>query len=317
MLRIVYMGSPDFAVPALRALLSRPDLAQVVAVVSQPDKPTGRGQKLLPPAVKAVAIELGLQTFFQPISLRNEEAQAVLRSYQADLFVVAAYGKILPQAVLDIPRLGCVNLHASLLPKYRGAAPISAAILNGDAESGVCLMKMEAGMDTGPVYARVSTPIRDEDDTGTLTERLSVLGAELLIANLPALAAQSLVPVEQVHSEATHAGKTEKVAGLINWNQSAAHIFRHVRAYSPWPSAFTFADGKRMQIITVKAHPRTGLAPGELVAEDKRLLVGCGEGALEVLALKPEGKKVLTASEFLNGARLPITLGSNSLGTSP
>lgn len=308
--RIVYMGSPDFAVPALRTLHRRSDLGSVVAVVSQPDKPTGRGQKLLPPPVKAAALELGIHEVFQPASLKNEEAQARLRSYQADLYVVAAYGKLLPQAVLDLPRLGCVNLHASLLPKYRGAAPIAHALLNGESETGICLMKMEAGLDTGPVFARLATAITPSEDAGVLTDRMANLAAELLDRQLGALLAGDLVAEPQA-GEASYASKIDKAAGAIDWQQPAPKIHQHVRAYSPWPSAFTFLDGKRLQIASVEPAFEHDLAPGELVWRERRLVVGCGSGSLTVLTLKPEGKKVMSAVEWKNGAKLPARLGQN------
>lgn len=304
---IVYFGSPDFAVPALRALVAHPHLARVIAVVTQPDKPSGRGQKVGAPAVKIAAAAHDIPVF-QPTTLRTPESQALLAAYPADLFVVAAYGKILPPAVLAMPRLGCVNLHASLLPKYRGAAPITHAILNGEAKTGVCLMQMEEGLDTGGVYAHATTPITDDDDAGTLTDRLAGIGAEVLIANLPELAQGTLVVMAQSQGE-TYAGKIKKEDGRIDWGKPAHTVFNHIRAFSPWPSAFAFLGEKRVQILKARATQSDATAAGTMFVKDSRLLVACAQGALDILELKPEGKRAMSAAEFLAGRpQLPAVL---------
>jgi methionyl-tRNA formyltransferase len=300
MLRVVYFGSPDFAVPALRALCERSDSVSVVALVTQPDKPTGRGQQMSPPPTKVVAAEHGV-ALLQPTTLKDPAVQDALRALNADLFVVAAYGKILPQAVLDIPKRGCVNLHASLLPKHRGAAPIAHALLAGDEESGVCLMGMEIGLDTGPVFARIVTPIEKIDTAGTLTDRLAQLGAELLMQNLDALGAGTLSSEPQPAEGATYAGKLKKEDGKIEWDRPAQEVWQRIRAFSPWPSAFTFVSGKRLQILSADLAHDTRANPGAAIIDGPRLLVGCADGALEILEVKPEGKRAMSVSQFLQG----------------
>jgi methionyl-tRNA formyltransferase len=299
-LRVVYFGSPDFAVPALSALIERDDLCKVVALVTQTDKPTGRGQAVSSPATKAVALAREIPVL-QPKTLKDEAVQQALRAFDADLFVVAAYGKLLPQAVLDIPRRGCVNLHASLLPKHRGAAPIAHALLAGDEQTGVCLMKMEAGLDTGPVFARVVTDITDQDNAGTLTDRLAQLGAELLIQNLVSLGLGGLTAQPQPEAGVTHAGKLKKEDGAVQWALPAQAVWQRIRAYSPWPSAFTFVDGKRLQILAARLAPDTQANPGAAIIDGTRLVVGCGKGAIEILELKPEGKRAMSASAYVAG----------------
>lgn len=299
-LRVVYMGSPDFAVPALAALLERHDLAKVVALVTQTDKPTGRGQTLTPPPTKVLALEHGVLVL-QPKTLKDEAVQNELRAFDADLFVVAAYGKILPQAVLDLPKIACVNLHASLLPRHRGAAPIAHALLAGDTETGVCLMQMEAGLDTGPVYARVTTKITEEDNAGTLTDRLAQLGAELLVQNLPLLADKKLAAEKQPDAGATYANKLKKEDGAIDWKLPAQQVWQRIRAYSPWPSAFTFVDKKRLQVLAAMPAHDTKAHAGAAIIDGQRLFVGCGEGAIEILEVKPEGKRAMAIDAYLAG----------------
>ena len=298
--RVIYFGSPDFAVPALSALVERGDLARVVALVTQTDKPTGRGQTLSPPPTKVVALEHEIPVL-QPKTLKDEAVQKELAAFNADLFVVAAYGKLLPQAVLDIPRLGCVNLHASLLPRHRGAAPIAHALLQGDRETGVCLMRMEAGLDTGPVYARVVTPIEENDNAGSLTDRLAQLGAELLVQNLPALAAGTLAAVKQPDAGATYANKLKKEDGAVEWQRPAEDVWQRIRAFSPWPSAYTFVDKKRLQILAATPAHDTHADPGAAIIDGTRLIVGCGKGALEILEVKPEGKRAMAIDAYLAG----------------
>ncbi len=300
MLRVVYFGSPDFAVPALAALCERNESVRVVALVTQPDKPVGRGQQLAPPPTKELALEHDLRVL-QPTTLKDAAVQAELAALDADLFVVAAYGKILPQAVLDLPRKGCVNLHASLLPRHRGAAPVAHAILAGDAETGICLMRMEAGLDTGPVYACVKTAIEESDTAGTLTDRLAQLGAELLMQKLPELAAGTLVATPQPSEGATYAGKLKKEDGEIDWRKPAMDVWLRIRAFSPWPSAFTFVGGKRLQILAAEPAHDTKANPGAAIIDGARCLVGCADGAIELIEVKPEGKRAMTTDEYLLG----------------
>ena len=297
MLRVVYFGSPDFAVPALRALCERKGLVQVVGLVTQPDKPVGRGQQISQPPTKVVALEHEVAVL-QPSTLKDPVVQEQLRALNADLFVVAAYGKILPQVVLDIPRLGCVNLHASLLPRHRGAAPVAHAILSGDEETGVCLMKMEAGLDTGPVYATVRTPIEDADTAGTLTDRLAQLNAKLLMQHIAEIALMTAVPQP---AGDTYAGKLKKEDGLVDFNRSARDVWLRIRAFSPWPSAFTFVNGKRLQILAANLAHDTKADPGAAIIDGTRLFVGCSAGAIELIEVKQEGKRAMATQDYLVG----------------
>ncbi len=298
-MRIVFAGTPDFSVPVLQALLDSDH--RVVAVYTQPDRPSGRGRKLKPGPVKQLALAHGVPVY-QPASLKSAEQQAVLRDLRPDLMVVVAYGLLLPQAVLDIPAKGCVNLHASLLPRWRGAAPIQRAILAGDRETGVCLMQMEAGLDTGPVLARVTCPITDEDSGGSLHDRLSALSAQLLADNLDALDKGTLNPEPQDDSQATYARKLDKREALLDWREPAEALARKVRAFNPWPVAQTAFEGDVLRVW--RAQPLacgTGAAPGTVVAAGKQGIdVACGQGCLRLLEVQMPGKKRLAAADFLN-----------------
>jgi len=311
--KIIYFGSPEFAVPALAQLYEQPTLAQIVCVVSQPDKPQGRGKQMAPCPVKQLAMQRGLKTF-TPHTLKTADVQEELRQYGADFFIVAAYGKILPQAVLDLPTYGCLNLHASCLPLYRGASPIHQAILNGDTHTGLALMKMEAALDTGPVYQILTCPIQNIDTTASLTQTLAYLGAQVLIEQLAPIASGRCQAKPQDHTQATYTQKIKKEDGLINWQLSVSAIDRHIRAYYPWPVSYTFLNKKRIQII--QARPDTDIhtkkteqknldtpAPGTLYRRDSRcLLVACAQGQyLEIERLKPEGKKEMSAQDFILG----------------
>jgi len=298
--RIVFFGTPPFAVPALRACL---ELGEVVAVVTQPDRPRGRGQHLSPPAVKEEAERAGVPVL-QPPRLKGTDFADRLSALRPDLGMVAAYGRILPPEVLAAPRLGCVNVHASLLPRWRGAAPIQWAIASGDAETGVCLMQMEAGLDTGPVLAVRRTPILPTDTSETLHARLAELGGELVRQELPRLLAGALTPRPQPSEGVTLARMVEKEDGRIDWTRPAIELERRVRAFDPWPGLWTDVRGDRLRIWRAEVAPGAG-APGTvLTASGGVLEVATGERALRLLELQPEGRRRMSAAEFLSGHRL-------------
>ncbi len=310
-LRIIFMGTADLACASLRALCREPSF-QVIAVVSQPDKPKGRDMKLQPTPVKELALAEGLPVL-QPRRARDEEFIAQLRALQPDLIVVAAYGQILPQSLLDIPRLGCLNVHTSLLPKYRGAAPIQWAILDGDAETGVTIMKMDAGLDTGPMLSTVKTAITPEDNAQTLHDRLAALGGELLVKTIPDYAEGKILPVPQPAEGASYARKISKEDGQIDWAQPARVLWNRVRGFTPWPGAFTHLneDGKPRLLKTwlAQVEPDLAGAPGEILRADKQgIVVGCGQLSLRILQLQREGGRRLSAQEFLAGH--PLAVGS-------
>jgi len=300
MTRIVFMGTPEFAVPVLSLLADRYD---VVAVYTRADKPAGRGKTVAESPVKLLARARGL-TVEQPRTLRNEEAQAHLRDYHPDLIVVAAYGLILPQAVLDIPPLHCINTHASLLPRWRGASPITHAILAGDQETGITLMQMEAGVDTGPIITTRAIPIERRDTTDSLTDKLAQLGAELLGEILPDWLAGQLTPVPQPDTGATYAGMVKKEEGLIDWQKPAVEIERAVRAYDPWPSAFTFWQGAQLKLWRADVKDAAlPYPPGTVVELDHELGVSTGEGTLILREVQLAGKRAMPIEEFLRGQR--------------
>jgi methionyl-tRNA formyltransferase len=293
------MGSPGFAVPSLRALHERYRLA---GVVTQPDRPAGRGRRLAPSAVKQAAQALGLPTQ-QPPRLRAPEALAALREWSPDLIVVAAFGQILPQSVLDLPAHGCLNVHASLLPRHRGAAPVAAALLAGDAETGVTIMQMDAGLDTGPVLATRVVAVRSDDTAGTLAKRLGWVGADLLVETLPVYLAGDLRPEAQDSSQATYAGQLRKEDGLLDWGQSAEALARRVRAFSPWPGAFALWQGQPLKILRARAMPESSAAPGLVVEAGQDIAVGTGAGVLVFEEVQPAGRRPMAAGAFARGAR--------------
>ncbi len=300
MTRIVFMGTPEFAVPILSALADR---YEIVAVYTRVDKPAGRGKEMAESPVKVLARARGL-VIEQPRTLRNEAAQARLRDYLPDLIVVAAYGLILPQAVLDIPPHHCVNTHGSLLPRWRGAAPITHAILAGDAETGITLMQMEAGVDTGPMLAKQAIPIAPDDTTETLTEKLSRMATDLLIATLPTWLEGKITPKLQPEVGVTYAGMIKKEDGLIDWHKPAVEIERAVRAYNPWPSAYTFWNGARLKIWRASASDATvSEAPGTVVRCAESIGVSTGAGILILREVQLAGKRVMTIEEFVRGQR--------------
>ena len=300
MTRVVFMGTPEFAAPSLAALLR--EGYEVVRVLTREDQPAGRGRKLVASPVKELAEAHGL-VIQQPATLRAADAQAALAALAPDLIVVAAYGLILPQAVLDLPRCGCVDVHGSLLPRHRGAAPIAAAILAGDAEAGVSIMLMDAGVDTGPVLSMASVPIAADDTAGSLTEKLAILGAELLVATLPPWLRGEIIPRQQPEDGATFAPRIEKGEGEIDWHEPAAQIERRVRAYQPWPSAFTAWDGQRLKILCARTEQKTASGePGQVIAGDGNAGVITGAGVLWLEEVQLAGKRPLPIDAFLRGA---------------
>ncbi len=307
--RIIFFGTADFAVPSLAALAKDPG-CQVLGVVTQPDRPKGRNLQLHPSPVKALALTLGLPVW-QPAKARAAEFVACMREQAPELIVVAAYGQILPQSLLDIPRAGCLNVHGSILPKYRGAAPIQWAILNHDAETGVTIMKMDAGLDTGAIVSIVTTPVQDTDNAQTLHDRLAALGAELLVRTLPGYLAGDIKPEPQPATGSTYARKITKEDGLLDWTLDATTLWCRVRGLTPWPGTFTsLTVGGKSQVLKVwRAEPATEGSgrPGEVIGASKTgLVVACGKGALRLLELQREGGKRLPAHEFLSGMPVPV-----------
>ena len=301
-MRIVFFGSPDFALPSLEALVAAGH--ELALVVSQPAKPVGRSAELSDPPVARRANSLGLP-LFQPPTLKDAAAVARLAQTHADLFVVVAYGKILAQRVLDLPRLGCVNVHGSVLPRWRGASPVQAALLAGDAESGVSIMRMEAGMDTGPLYAASRRPIAPGENAGSLSARLARDGAELLVATLPRLEAGAIAPAPQDEALATLCPKIRREDGQADFARPAPELARRLRAFTPWPGLFAFRGGRRVKLLeAAEAAGRAGAAPGEVLAAGEEIVVACGDGALAVTRLQAEGRTPLDAGSFSRGERV-------------
>jgi methionyl-tRNA formyltransferase len=301
MARVVYMGTPAFAVPPLQALLDSGH--QVVTVVTPPERPAGRSGAPLPSPVKKLALEHGLAVW-QPPKLRSPAAAEQLQALAPEVIVVAAYGAILPAEVLAIPPHGCLNVHASLLPRHRGAAPIVAAILAGDRETGITIMLMDAGLDTGPILAQEAIPLTGQEHQGELTARLAELGAGLLPCVLLAWLAGQITPQPQDASQATFCQVLRKGDGAIDWTRPAWHIERMVRAYDPWPGAYTFLRGRRLHIWRAAVVPGGEPArPGMVHVAGGKVLVSTGEGALDLQELQLEGKRRLTTREFLHGQR--------------
>ncbi len=301
-MKAVFFGSPDFALPSLEALLSAGH--EVALVVSQPARPVGRKAVPTDPPVARAARERGL-ALLQPATLRDDAALAALAAPRADVFVVAAYGKILPQRVLDLPRHGCVNVHGSVLPRWRGASPVQAALLAGDAESGVSIMRMEAGMDTGPLYAAATTPIGEDEDAGALSRRLAALGARLLVETLPGIASGAAAAVAQDDARATLCPKIRREDGRVDWTRTAEELVRRSRAFSPWPGLFCFRGAARLKLGRVASRPGVaGREPGEVLEAGDVIVVACGAGALAISELQAEGRKALPAAAFCRGERL-------------
>ncbi len=328
-LRIIFMGTAELSCASLQALAGDAKF-QIAAVVTQPDRPKGRDLKPQPSPVKSLALKLGLPVL-QPPRARDGQFIAGLRALQPDLIIVVAYGQILPPAILELPRHGCLNVHTSLLPQYRGAAPIQWAIANGDTETGVTIMKVDASLDTGPIVSQRRTPIHPEDDSAALHDRLAQLGAELLAQTIPDYVAGKIQPRSQPATGASYAAKIKKEDGRIDWNQPAKAIWNRLRAFTPWPGAFTFWLGVPPSggSVTRKISPPEGGTPnapqpvllkiwkaeaveksggaGEILSADKTgIVVGCGEHALRILELQREGGRRLTAAEFLAGHALKV-----------
>ncbi|WP_415394072.1 methionyl-tRNA formyltransferase [Paracoccus sp. SJTW-4] len=296
-MRVVFMGTPEFSVPALRAIAAR---HQVVCVYSQPPRAAGRGQKPRPSPVQAAAETLGIAVR-TPLRLKDAEAQEEFAALGADVAVVVAYGLILPQPVLDAPRLGCLNIHASLLPRWRGAAPIHRAVMAGDAETGVAIMQMEAGLDTGPVLAEARTAIGAEETTADLHDRLAAMGAALIVDVLDRLPLPALPqPAEGV----TYAAKIDKAEARVDWTRPAAEVDRLIRGLSPFPGAWCLAAGERLKLLRSRVVAGSG-APGEVLGG---FTVACGEGAVDITEVQREGRRAVPAAEALRGMALPPRL---------
>ena len=299
-MRIVFMGTPDFAVPCLQRLLE--DGHEVPAVFTQPDKPVGRHAVLIPPPVKQLALSHGIPVY-QPTKMRDGTVAALLRELAPDCLVVVAYGRILPQEILDVPPRGCVNIHGSLLPRYRGAAPIQWSVIRGETVTGVTSMFMDAGMDTGDIIDTLTTPIGENETAGELFERLAPLGARLLSTTLAAIADGTVTRRPQNDAEATMAPMLEKAMGRLDLTRPAQELHNQVRGMNPWPGAFCTAGGKTLKIHETRVAAGSG-APGTLLCADP-VTVACGEGALQLVTVQPEGKPRMAAESWLRGARLP------------
>lgn len=301
-MRIVFFGTPDFAATALEALVASEH--RVVGVVCQPDKPAGRGQHLAAPPVKVAALRAGLPVA-QPVSVRKGDILDILAAWDPDVAVVAAYGKILPPALLSLPRHGCVNIHASLLPRYRGAAPIQWAIARGETQTGITIMQMDEGMDTGDILLQRTTPIAATDTGGSLHDRLAKLGADAMLEALDAVATGTATRQPQNDADATYAPMIRKEDGHIDWQRPAVEIERLVRAFDPWPSTFTFVGERRLRIMRASVDADgTSESPGTVVDADDRLAIATGAGLLLLEEVQLEGRKRLSAAEFLRGGHL-------------
>jgi methionyl-tRNA formyltransferase len=306
-LRLVFAGTPEFAAEHLKALLASSH--EIVAVYTQPDRPAGRGQKLMPSPVKQLALEHNIPVL-QPPTLRDPAAQAELASLNADLMVVVAYGLILPQVVLDTPRLGCINSHASLLPRWRGAAPIQRAVQAGDAQSGVTVMQMEAGLDTGPMLLKVSTAITAEDTGGSLHDRLAELGPPAVLQAIEGLAAGTLQGEVQNNDLATYAHKLNKDEARLDWSRPAVELERLVRAFNPWPICHSTLNGEALKVLAAQPADGHG-APGEILhASRDGLVVACGENALRLTRLQLPGGKALNFADLFNSRREQFAVGT-------
>jgi methionyl-tRNA formyltransferase len=300
MASIVFMGSPDFALPTLRGLAQR---YQVVGVVTQPDRASGRGRELRPPPVKLLARELGIPVV-QPEKLRQPEAMEQLRAWNPDLIVVAAFGQILRKDVLDLPPYGCINVHASLLPRWRGAAPINAAILHGDKETGITIMKMDVGLDTGPILSQRSIRLTHDDTAGSVFERLSQMGADLLIETLPGYLAGRLQPVPQPEEGMTYAPMLKKEEGQLDFTRPVEELERRIRAFNPWPGAFMDFDGTLLKVHRAHAAmEKEEVGPGRRLVYLDQPAVGAAGGLLVLDEVQPAGKKTMSGKSFLAGAR--------------
>lgn len=308
-MNVLFMGTPDFSVPSLQTLLD--EGYNVVGVVTQPDRPKGRKRTLTPPPVKELALSRGLSVF-QPEKLRHPDAVEQIRQMQPDLIVTAAYGQILPKSVLDLPRYGCINVHASLLPKYRGGAPIHHAVMNGERATGVTIMYMAEGLDTGDMISKVELPIEDADTTGSLFQKLSLAGAELLKSTLPGLIAGTVTAVPQNEAEATYSPNISRENERIDWTRPALTIFNQVRGLNPFPGAFTSWNGDILKVWSCRKPDKSAaqlagsIAPGTVVGMSAEgIEVMTGEGVIVMTDIQPAGKKAMSVQEFSRGSSIP------------
>ncbi|MBU0663711.1 MAG: methionyl-tRNA formyltransferase [Proteobacteria bacterium] len=304
--RIIFMGTPDFAVPALHKLLNGPD--KIVAVVTQPDRPKGRGKKLAPPPVKVAAEEAGIP-ILQPTKIRTEEFLNTLKSYEPDLIIVAAYGRMLPASILELPRLGCINIHGSLLPRHRGAAPIQWAIIKGDSQAGVTIMQMDVGMDTGDILLPAAIPVAEDETAGSLFTKLAELGGTTLLQALDLLRKDRLIATRQDHTLATEAPPLTKEDGCLDWTRPAKELHCLIRGLDPWPAAYSFMDGQRFRFFAPEIiHKECRQPAGTLILADHQgLLIATAQDCLLIKEIQPEGKKRMTVEAYLCGH--PLTPG--------
>lgn len=302
-MRVVFMGTPDFAVPTLQQLIASEH--DVVGVITQPDRPSGRGKKVRTSPVKKASVEAGIEVY-QPESATHEEFVERLRAWEPDVGVVAAYGQILPERVLDVPEHGCVNVHASLLPRHRGASPINKAIIEGDEETGVTIMQMDAGMDTGPILRQTRTSIGERQTAEELHDELARMGAELLVETLDSLDAGDIEATPQDDDSATYAPLMSKEDGEVDWSASARRVADLIRGVNPWPGAYSYLEKSNDRIkfhlaTPVDASEVGESEPGEVVRADDELWIACGEGAVSILEIQAPGKRAMSAGDFLNG----------------
>lgn len=303
-LRIIFMGTPDFAAATLKALIDGPD--EVVAVVTQPDRAKGRGKKLTPPPTKVLAESFDIPVL-QPSKIKTDEFRNGLLSYRPDLIVVAAYGRILPTSILELAPMGCINVHGSLLPLYRGAAPIQWSVLNGDKETGITIIQMNEGMDTGDILLKSSLQISPEDTAGSLFDKMAQLGGPTLLTAIKGLQEGTIIPISQEHDQATVAPMLKKNDGLIDWQKDAKEIECLIRGLDPWPTAFCFFDSKRLRLFSPEVmYKESDAQPGTVLSADKRgIMVACGTNVLLIREIQPEGKKRMAVESFLCGHPIP------------
>jgi methionyl-tRNA formyltransferase len=298
-MRVVFLGTPEFAVPSLHALIS--SAHEVAAVLTQPDRPKGRGKEVAESPVKSAARAAGL-SIYQPERIRRPEIVELLNGIAPELMVVVGYGQIIPQTIIDLPRYGILNVHASLLPKYRGAAPIQWAIASGEAQTGVTIMQIDAGLDTGDMLLKASVPIKPDETALDLSARLAPLGAGLLIEALRQIATNSIHREKQNEAEATYAPVLKKEDGLIDWSRPAPQIYNCLRGFTPWPGAYTTFRGQKLLVLSARVTEDSPVSPGTLRSDNRRLIVGCGENSvLELLEVQLSGKKRISAQAFING----------------
>lgn len=302
-MKIIFMGTPDFAAASLERLIASEH--EILAVVTQPDKPKGRKGELTPPPVKTTAVENGLKVY-QPVKVRKAEFVNIIRDYNPDVIVVIAFGQIIPESILSIPKYGCVNIHGSLLPKYRGAAPIQWAVLDGEKESGVTSMLMDKGIDTGDMLIKKAIKLAEDETSGSLFDKLMALGAETLLETLEGLEKGRITPEKQGESPTDYAKMLKKEMGLIDFTRKASELDCFVRGMNPWPSAYTTLDGKTLKIWRAKPVAESGKAGSVLKLCKESFVIGCGENALEVFEVQLEGKKRMSSGDFLKGTHLEV-----------